>query len=375
MSDSAPAPDDVSPDEVETPITRSPIERAIVWTLILGLCGLLGFEYFALNGYNSTLKALAKIREDPEVLVPLSEVRKSMITGSPSETKIKKFGTEKLELKWMSFFKEYQINLTLASDEDDPNVLGYTTPNAPEDTPKFSGETSMPEDGSDTSGGMDMSMPSGMGGGGGGGEHDGPPGGAGGAAGPGRGGPGGGAGAQRGGRRQAPGLLGELQQEWVQAELGMTAEQTEKLPEIGRSAFSGVDFSSFQSMTEEERQAARQKLTEKLESGIKELLDEEQFDRARQLMFQRMGPAAFARADVAAELELDDSQKKQVEELAPQLRPQRGGSPEDGNVARSLLLEMLTEEQAGKWEAMKGAPPENRPEENSQARPQRPTSE
>ena len=90
----------------------------------------------------------------------------------------------------------------------------------------------------------------------------------------------------------------------------MTAEQTEKLPEIARAAFSGVDFSSFQNMTEEERRVARQELTEKVESGIKELLDEEQFDRARQLMFQRMGAAAFARADVAAELAFDDSQKE-----------------------------------------------------------------
>jgi len=375
MSDSAPVRDDFSSDEIEPPKTRSPIERAIVWTLIVGLCGLLGFEYFTLNGYNSTLEALAKIREDPEVLVPLSEVRKSMISGSPSETRIKKFGTEKLELKWMSFFKDYQIHLTLESGEDDPNVLGYVTPNAPEDTPVSSGEGWMPEDGSDTSGGMGMDMPSGMGGGGGV-EHGGPGDGGPGAGGPGRGGPGGGAGAQRGGRRRATGLLGELQQEWVQAELGMTAEQTGKLPDVARAAFSGIDFSSFQSMTDEERQTARQELTEKLESGIKELLDEEQFDRARQLMLQRMGPAAFARADVAADLQLDDSQKKQVEELAPQLRPQRGGSPEDGEVARNLLLRMLTEEQAGKWEALKGPPSENRPEEGeSPGRPSRPLEE
>ena len=365
MSDFAPAPDEDSPNEVEAPKTRSPIERAIVWTLIAGLCGLLGFEYFALNGYNSTLKALAKIREDPEVLVPLSEVRQSMISGSPSETKIKKFGTEKLELKWISFFKDYQIHLTLASDEKDPNVLGYVTPNAPEETPQL---LDTPENGADTSGGMDMSMPPDMDGGGG--EDGGPPGG-----GPERGDPIGGAGAQRGGRRRASGLLAELQQEWVQAELGMSDEQTEKLPEVTRSAISGIEFSSFQSMTNEERQAARQEIGEKLEAGVKELLSEQQFNRARQLMLHRMGPAAFARADVAAELELDDSQKKQVEELVPQLRPQRSRPSEDGEFTRNLLLEMLTEEQVGKWAAMKGPPPENRPEEGSQARPQRPTSD
>jgi hypothetical protein len=358
VSDFAPAPDEDSPNEVEAPKTRSPIERAIVWTLIAGLCGLLGFEYFALDGYNSTLKALDKIREDPEVLVPLSEVRQSMISGSPSETKIKKFGTEKLELKWMSFFKDYQIHLTLASDEKDPNVLGYVTPNAPEETPQL---LDVPEDGTDTSGGMEMSMPPDMDGGGG--EDGGPPGG-----GPERG-------AQRGGRRRASGLLAELQQEWVQAELGMSDEQTEKLPEVTRSAISGIEFSSFQSMTNEERQAARQEIGEKLEAGLKELLDEQQFNRARQLMLHRMGPAAFARADVAAELELDDSQKKQVEELAPQLRPQRRGPPEDGEIARNLLLEMLTEEQVGKWAAMKGHPPGNRPKDGSQARRQRPNSD
>lgn len=375
MSDTAPASDDVSPDEVEAPKSRSPIERLIVWTLIAGLCALLGFEYFSLNGYNSTLKALGIIRKDPEVLVPLSEVRKSMISGSPSETKSQKHGTEIIELRWMSFFKEYQVNLTLASGEDDPNVLGFVTPNAPEDagTSYSKNNTWMPEDGNDTSGGMDLSMPTGMGAGGGG-EHGGPGGGglgAGGRGGPGAGGPGG----QRGGRR-VPGILGDLQQEWVQTELGMTPEQVEKLPEIAQSAFAGVDFSSLRSMSSEERQAAMLDVQSKLESSAKELLDEEQFGRARQLMFQRIGAGAFVRADVATELGLDDSQKKQVEELAPQLRPQRGGSSEDRDVALNLLQEMLTEEQAGKWEAMKGAPSENRPEEpESPTRPQRPAAE
>ena len=88
-----------------------------------------------------------------------------------------------------------------------------------------------------------------------------------------------------------------------------------------------------------------------------------------------MGPAAFARADVAAELELDDSQKKQVEELVPQLRPQRRAPSEDGEIARNLLLEMLTEEQVGKWAAMKGPPSGNRPEDGSQARRRRPNSD
>lgn len=363
MADTPSTPDDVSPDEAEIPKSRSPVERAIVWTLIAGLCVVLGIEYLSQRGYNSTRVALEELLENPEAMVAMSKVR-TLISGSPSETqaKGKKRGTEVIELRWFSLFKHYQVDLTIEADEADPLLIGLATPGAPAVTPVAAGPAATPE-----GEGMDpMAM----------GMMPMTPGGPGGAGGP--GGPGGGGG---GFTRRSPGMLGDLEQEWVQAELGMTDEQLAKLPEIAESV--RPDFSSFRDMSNEQRQAARQEMESKSEAAAKGLLDEEQFGRVRELMFQRLGAAAIARDDVATELGLDDSQKKQVAELAGQMRDalrelgfratheqrEEAAAPWNG-----LLLEVLNEEQAGKWQAMLGAPPENVPEPEPPQRPQRPAA-
>lgn len=369
MSESPNDTDAGSADNMATAKTRSPIERAVVWTLIGGLGVLLGVEYLSLNSYNTTLAALDRIRSDPEAMVSLSEARKTMISGSPSEaTRKGSASTEIVELKWFSLFKDYRVSLITESGENDPIVIAFSTPIAPQEA---ASETPLavndPLPGDPRAMGAmpgEAMMTPGQ-----------------------TGGPGatGGRPPQSGrGRRRAPGMLGDVQQEWVQAELGMTPEQIEKLPGVAQAVLSGVDFASFREMTEDQRQAARQELESKIEAGVKDVLDEEQFGRARQLMLQRMGPAAFSRADVALELGLDDSQRQQAGELTAQIRlAQRelgfGASPQARDEAAAtfngLLLDMLTDDQTGKWQGMLGAPPEKGPEEEPPRRPQRPTGE
>lgn len=370
MSDSTPIPDDAVHDEEVTPKSRSPIERVIVWVLIAGLLVVVGAEYLGQSGYNSTVDAFgAKIRNNPEVMMKLSEAR-TLVSGSPSETTSDgarngdKVSNRILTLSWFSLFKRYEVELTIEADEDDPTVLNFTTadPEEPEVLAAGGDSTSDEDDAALAAAGPGGGM-------GPGGGHD--------AEGDGSGNRGGGGGR----RRRSRGILGELQEEWVQAELGMTAEQTAKLPEIAESV--RPDFSAFQGMSPEERTAAFQEIQTKSEAAVKELLDDEQFARVRELMFQRAGAQALAREDVATELGLDDSQKKQVAELIDQRRGALrelgfGSSAEDREEAAApwdaLLMEVLTEDQAGKWQAMLGAPPEKGPEPEVE-RPRRPSSD
>ncbi len=148
------------------------------------------------------------------------------------------------------------------------------------------------------------------------------------------------------------------------------------------------DFSALQSLPEEERRAAflgmNSEMETKGEAAAKELLDDEQFARARELMFQRLGSEAFARDDVATDLSLDESQKKQVADLMAELqgaeralgfRASRDQRDEAKGPYKVLLQDVLSEEQTGKWEALLGAPPEKGPEPEPPARPQRPASD
>ena len=126
------------------------------------------------------------------------------------------------------------------------------------------------------------------------------------------------------------------------------------------------------------------RIGKKGEAAAKELLDDEQFARARELMLQRTGVEALAREDVATELGLDDSQKKQVAELMTELQSSERdfgfrASREERDEAKApwkaLLQDVLSDEQTGKWEALLGAPPEKGPEPEPAARPQRPASD
>ena len=394
MPDSTSIPDDVAADERETPKGRSPVERLIVWSLIGVLVVVVGIEAASKNGYDKTFAAVQDRFINKEGMNRLSDLRPD-ISGWPSEKESdgqKVGGTaanKVIALKWFSFFKHYEIQLTVEASEEDPALISYATPDAAEPEPiktaGGSGEDVAAGGGMDGYGGSPTAaMP-------GGGFSPGGPGGFGapGGGGPGGGGPGGGGpgGGQRGGRgRPSPGLLGDVEQEWVQAELGMTEDQLAKLPEIVASI--RPDFSTLQSLPEEERRAAflgmNSEMEAKGEAAAKEILDDEQFARARELMFQRLGSEAFAREDVATELGLDESQKKQVADLMAELqgaeralgfRVSREERDEAKGPWKALLQDVLSDEQTGKWEALLGAPPEKGPEPEPPARPQRPASD
>jgi len=381
MSESQPASDDTVLEVAGNPSKkRSPVERAIVWSMIAGLLVIVGIEATAKNGYDSTRTAVQdRISSDPEGDVSYSEVQ-TLLTGYFSEVqadgpRVGGIATSQyITYRWFSLFKNYELRLTIETGEDDPLVLGFETPEAP--TPPVVASEDQ-QDGDDEAGGFGgPGDGAGFGGGGGGGgfAHN--------AEEPAGTASGGGGGRSRRGPRRAPGLLGDIQQEWVQSELGMTPEQIEKVTETAETV--RPDFSSFREMSPEERAAAFLAVEMEGETGAQKILDEEQFARARELMLQRVGISALTRDDVQAELELTDPQRTQVTELSGELRAAlrelgfRATSEARDQAAapwKALLLEVLTEEQAGRWQAMLGEPAQNRPDPESRPRRPAPDSE
>ena len=381
MSESLPTSEDAPVDSAVPVKKRSPVERALVWSLIAGGLVVAGVEGAAKYGYDTTRVSVQElIARDPEGVVKLSEVQK-LVSGVSSRTESD--GTlvggiaarRTLKYRWFSIFKpeEYQITLSVEAGEEDPLVLNFETSKAPVPQPILMAGGEGELEGEDGSTGFGGGGGGGGGFGGGGGmQHD--------AEEPGGTGSGGGGGRRQRGPRRSAGMLGDLQQEWVQTELGLTAEQIDQIGEIASGA--RPDYSSFREMSPEERTAALRAIEQQGETGAQQVLDEEQFARARELMLQRVGVAALLRDDVQVELALTDAQKTQVGELSSELRAAlreagfRASQEERDHAAapwKALLLEVLTEEQSGRWEAMLGEPPEHRPD--AQARPQRPPAD
>ena len=103
---------------------RSPIERAIVWGLILVLLIVGGLEARARFGYKGTLDAL---EGDDVKLGKLSTLRDS-IKFWPSEEKMDIHGRPVLILEWFSLLNVYRIALLVDSTQtDDPSVLTFQT--------------------------------------------------------------------------------------------------------------------------------------------------------------------------------------------------------------------------------------------------------
>ncbi|MBW3539710.1 MAG: EF-hand domain-containing protein [Planctomycetes bacterium] len=119
---------------------RSPIERIVVWVLIVGLLVVVGLEWRARHGYNTTM-------EDVQAAVDEAAAAKStdakgltlagaqdLISSSPSARRDKVNGLPVQVLKWRGpvgslLGREYELHLVLSSaDAKDPIVLGVSTP-------------------------------------------------------------------------------------------------------------------------------------------------------------------------------------------------------------------------------------------------------
>ena len=185
------------------------------------------------------------------------------------------------------------------------------------------------------------------------------------AGGAGGGGPGGG-----GRRRSSRGLLGQLAQEAVQAELELTADQIGKLEDLAESSRPDrADFEELSALPPEEQAKIREQRRKDAEAAVKEILDGKQFARAMQLALRSTGPEALGRDDVAVQLDLTDEQREKLAGIFSTQQEQRSALFQGGDrsTIREKMTELrqktnaaamavLTEEQTQAWEKLLGPP-------------------
>jgi hypothetical protein len=120
---SRPQPSPASP-RTDQPAARkrSPIERVIVWGLILALVAVMGLEARARIGYDKTRDAL-----EARNLERLSTLEDA-IHFWPARQKKTIWNQPLIELKWFSLVHDYRIALLIDSiDSDDPRVTTFRT--------------------------------------------------------------------------------------------------------------------------------------------------------------------------------------------------------------------------------------------------------
>jgi hypothetical protein len=167
--------------------------------------------------------------------------------------------------------------------------------------------------------------------------------------------------------------------------LNLTDEQTTKIKELSESS---QPDQGLRDLPPEERAKLLEDRRKEIEAKVREILNEEQFARARQLELHSRGAEALSRDDVAAELGLTPEQKTKIAGIFETLQQKRqemfqqvqSGEIERGEIrgkmtemrdsAREEALAVLSETQQEAWKKLLGPPP---PEGSE--RPQRPRSE
>lgn len=165
-----------------------------------------------------------------------------------------------------------------------------------------------------------------------------------------------------GGMARGLGAAMLLRQEAVQEDLGLSAEQKEKLADLAAGQQRGGDRPNLREMSQEERREWMAEMRERMETAEKkmdEILTEEQRDRLKQIRLQVMGPNAFGDPEFAEKIGLTSEQREKLGELRERMRQARqdGG---DGETLRARVAnavkDMLTDEQKEKLEALRGKP-------------------
>ncbi len=169
----------------------------------------------------------------------------------------------------------------------------------------------------------------------------------------------------------------------IVAELNLTDDQKTEIEDLVESQPSAGG----QDLTPEERAQQSETRRKEAQAKLKEILDEKQFSRARQILLHARGPEALTQDDVAEELKLSDEQREQIAAIITTNREQRGelfqkaqsGEIERGQIREKMaelnsktneqVLAVLTDEQKQAWEQLLGpAPPE--PERGNRRRPE-----
>ncbi len=178
----------------------------------------------------------------------------------------------------------------------------------------------------------------------------------------------------QGGRGGAGGTMSVTiaQQKSVQDELKLTADQIEKLKQVGekmREAFGRRGDGG-------DREEARKKFAEATQAAEKEMagiLSAEQTKRLKEITLQQAGPMALARPEVAKDVGLTDDQLAKIKEItdayASETRAQfqaggGGGDREEARKKRETLrkdtgdkvLALLKDDQKKAWEKLVGEP-------------------
>ena len=346
-------PDDQNADKLSADLhsaagekpPRSKLERALVWTAIGFLLILTGLEALSQYGYRKTLSSLEDAIAEAKEPLTLEDFNNGIRKGLPIVTNGERGEEKTILYKWPSLLRRYELHLTTKPGAE--QILNtYSTgdgPGALIGTSKAAGDSEDAEEG-----GPGMPMAGGPGGG------------------PGGGGPG-------GGRRGPPNPLQRLLSEPVQPELQLSEEQKTQIEDLIESQTPDP----MQDLSPEERAQQAETQRKDAMARLKEILDEKQFTRARQIMLHARGPEALTQEDVAEELKLTDEQREQIAAIITTLREKRqeirqkveSGEIERGEVrekmaelrtqANEQALAVLKDDQKQAWEKLLGpAPPE-----------------
>lgn len=189
-------------------------------------------------------------------------------------------------------------------------------------------------------------------------------------------------GGQGGGRGFGdPWVFDLLKRESFEQELKITAEQKEKLAELGKEfdkerqdlgasffrpgAGGQPDPSAFEKQMEDFRKKSDE-LRAKAEGRLKDVFSEEQVSRYRQLALRETGITALSRSDVSESLKLTDEQKAELKKVQDDYRTksmQLGfrATQEERDKARTdrdaALLAVLSDDQKASWEKQLGPAP------------------
>lgn len=186
-----------------------------------------------------------------------------------------------------------------------------------------------------------------------------------------------GGGGFRGGFGGGFGLGGLVQIPEVQKELKLDDTQVDLLKALRENR---PNFQEFQSLSPEERQKKFTEFRQQTDKKIAEILDAKQLARAKQLEIQQAGPRALAQSDVATKLKLTAPQQTKIQtilqgerdsmrQVFESFRNNGGGQPSDEDRQKMFqkfqearqaidkqLLGVLTEDQKGQFDQLKGAP-------------------
>ena len=179
----------------------------------------------------------------------------------------------------------------------------------------------------------------------------------------------GGRGGMMGGQRGS--LLMLLQNEQVQKEIELVADQKEKVTALNKEtqdarAAARADMAN---LSQEERQAKMKEAAEKTEKKVEGILNPKQLKRMEQIQLQVQGGVALSNPKVVKALALTDDQQAKIKTINDDSRKAMadmrsgGGPPSDEDRAKmqksmketeTKLMDVLTADQKGKLEKMKG---------------------